>query len=221
MLRKTSYNIDSGILDIFMDSFRSEETKTSINEPTGEFFYDPWILKSKYKGTVIEEVYESLPVEKGEARVIILDPRTSYSSHADIDDRYHLNIFGNKCYLIDLSNDKMYPLKRDGVWYEMDTGRLHTAANFGLDVRIQLVVRKLLLKNNLIDPVLIKINPKNEKSNRFLFDEMISPWLNHANKKNLINRFRFIDNEVTFEIEKNFIIDLENIMDDKFEVEIL
>jgi len=121
--------------------------RTTINKPTGNFFYDPWELKDEYKGTVWQTLYDSLPVTKGEARIIVLGPGQAYQSHADIDDRYHLNILGDESFLIDLMREQMHKLNQDGIWYDMDAGFLHTAANFGRRARVQLVIRKLLKKN--------------------------------------------------------------------------
>ena len=146
MLTPTNYTVESILFQEACRSLPNEVMKTTINKPTGNFFYDPWILKDEYKGTVWETLYNSLPVVKGEARIIILDPRQCYQVHADIDDRYHLNILGDNSYLIDLVRDIMHPLAQDGIWYDMDASFLHTATNFGRRARVQLVVRKLLKK---------------------------------------------------------------------------
>ena len=120
MITETSYTVDPSLFQEACYSLPKHGMKTAINEPTGNFFYDPWILKTEYKGTVWETLYNSLPVTKGEARIIILDPNQCYQIHADIDDRYHLNILGEKCYLIDLDDNIMHFLKTDGIWYNMD-----------------------------------------------------------------------------------------------------
>jgi hypothetical protein len=149
MLTKTHYTADTTLFQEACYSLPKSEIKTTINEPTGDFFYAPWVLKAEYKGTVWETFYNSLPVAKGEARIIILDPGSCYQIHADIDDRCHLNISGEGCYLMDLTTEQMYRLEQDGIWYDMDAGFLHTATNFGRRSRVQLVVRKLLKKNQL------------------------------------------------------------------------
>ncbi len=148
MLTPTNYTVDTHLFQKALNHLPSGEMKTTINQPTGNFFYDSWILKDEYKGTVWETLYDSLPVIKGEARIIILDPGHCYQTHADIDDRYHLNILGDNSYLINLVQETMYPLSQDGIWYDMDASFLHTATNFGRKARVQLVVRKLLKKTS-------------------------------------------------------------------------
>ena len=157
MLTPTNYTIDTKLFQEACLQLPQSGMKTTINQPTGNFFYDPWILKEEYKGTVWETLYNSLPESKGEARIIILDPAQCYQSHADIDDRYHLNILGEECFLIDLVHKKMHKLEQNGIWYSMDTSCIHSAANFGRSARVQLVIRHLLKTNKLIIPIPITI----------------------------------------------------------------
>jgi hypothetical protein len=194
--------------------------KTTINQPKGDFFYDPWIIKDEYKGTVWETLYNSLPVTKGEARIIILDPNQCYQIHADIDDRYHLNILGEECYLIDLVRESMHPLSQDGIWYDMDASFLHTAANFGRRARVQLVVRKLLKQNKLTDPVEVMLSTTiaNADDARFIFDSKLSPWFNEANKSGFINNFSYSTIGVKFNIEKDKLPSLKHMLPDEFKI---
>lgn len=164
MLTKTHYTVDPKLFQEACNSLPTRDMKTTINQPTGSFFYDPWVIKDEYKGTVWETLYNSLPVSKGEARIIILDPAQCYQVHADIDDRYHLNILGESCYLIDLVRDQLHPLEQDGIWYDMDASFLHTATNFGRRARIQLVVRHLLKNNKLMDPIGVALSTTDRKS---------------------------------------------------------
>jgi hypothetical protein len=205
MLSKTNYTVDTSLFQEACNQLPRRDMKTTINRPTGNFFYDQWVLKDEYKGTVWETLYNSLPVDKGEARIIILDPAHCYQTHADIDDRYHLNILGEACYLIDLVKEQMYGLEQDGVWYDMDAGLLHTATNFGRRARVQLVVRHLLKKNELLDPLEIMLSStvSNTDDTRFIFDNTLSPWLNQANKLGYINNFSYSPITVKFNIEKN------------------
>jgi len=124
MLKPTNFTVDTHLFQKACTLLPAEGMKTSINQPTGNFFYDPWILKEEYKGTVWETLYNSLPVSKGESRIIILDPGQCYQIHADIDDRYHLNILGDNSYLINLVQETMHPLTQDGIWYDMDASFL-------------------------------------------------------------------------------------------------
>jgi hypothetical protein len=109
----------------------------------------------------------------------------------------------------------MYHTVKDGVWYEMDAGILHTAASFGEHKRIQLVVRKLLIKNQLIDPIAVSITATGENP-RYKFDNALSPWLNKANKNNTISNFQYLNSTVKFEIEKKHLSDLKNRCLDNF-----
>jgi hypothetical protein len=206
MLISTNITISKKLLEnLIIDDL--ESIKTAINQPTGNFFYDRWTIKPEYKNTVWEKLISVLPNDIGEARIIILESGTNYFQHADIDDRYHLNLTGKDSYLIDLESHTMHGLTQDGIWYLMDAGKIHSAANFGENKRIQLVVRKLLTHHNLKNPYTIQIivggtNP------RFVFDNSLSPWLNRANKKGIIDNFKTLENGVEFIVEKDEIEDL-------------
>ena len=220
MLIPTNYTVDVKLFQEALAHLPEGEMKTSINQPTGNFFYDPWIIKQEYKGTVWETLYNSLPVNKGEARIIILNPGQCYQIHADIDDRYHLNILGDKSYLINLTNETMYPLSQDGIWYDMNAGFLHTATNFGRQARVQLVVRKLLEYNQLTDPIHVIMKPKSLSldHSRYVFDNTFSVWLNRENKNKTINNFSHNSGSVEFDVEKNLISDINAMSDNFFQV---
>ncbi len=230
MLKKISRSVSIDKIDNFCRSdfienllniSINDKTKTEINQPTGDFFYDPWEIKTEFKNTVIEEIVNTLPSPIGEARLILLKPGSCYHSHADIDDRYHLNIQGQYSYLIDLDNQQMFPTEVDGEWYEMNAGHRHVAANFGSKERIQLVVRILLKKNKLEDPVKIKIEysgSRLEKA-RFIFDDEISPWLNYACKNSIIDNFKTDQKKIWFDIERAKLSDIKNRFSKNFNIE--
>jgi hypothetical protein len=220
MLTQTDYTVDTKLFQEACNSLPSNGMKTAINRPTGDFFYDSWVLKDEYKGTVWETLYNSLPATKGEARIIILDPARCYQSHADIDDRYHLNILGEECYLIDLVREQMHKLEQNGIWYEMDTSFIHTAANFGRRARVQLVVRKLLKKNKLKNPVPVTVVSQldNLDDSRFIFDNRISAWLNEANKIGSITNFSYTPEKVTFDLESDRLEYLKVYLEPEFKV---
>ena len=220
MLTSTNYTVDTGLFQEAGRSVSEKVMKTTINQPTGDFFYDPWVLKDEYKGTVWETIYNSLPVVKGEARIVVLDPGQCYQTHADIDDRYHLNILGESCYLIDLIRNNMYLLSQDGVWYDMDASFLHTATNFGRFVRVQLVIRHLLKNNKLTDPVAVTLTTTvlDPDDARFLLDNTLSPWLNEANKLGFINNFNYELVTIKFNIERNKLDSLKNILPKEFKL---
>jgi len=220
MLTPTNYTTDPKLFQEACFHLPTGAMKTTINTPTGDFFYDAWELKDEYKGTVWETLYNSLPVTKGEARIIILDPGHCYQTHADIDDRYHLNILGDNSYLIDLVRDIMHPLKQDGIWYDMDASFLHTATNFGRKARVQLVVRKLLKKNKLSNPVAVSLATSMDNPNhaRFLFDNTMSPWFNDANKAGFINSFTQGNVAITFNIEQDKLESFKRMLPEEFKI---
>jgi hypothetical protein len=220
MLAPTNYTTNPKLFQEAMYSLPKDAVKTTINEPTGNFFYDPWVLKSEYKGTVWETLYNSLPVAKGEARIIILDPNSCYQIHADIDNRYHLNISGEECYLIDLIREQMHLLKQDGIWYNMDAGILHTATNFGRRHRVQLVVRHLLKKNKLVNPVEVSLSTTISNTNdaRFIFDSHVSPMLNEGNQLGFINNFKQGNVSITFNIEQDKLESFKRVLPEEFKI---
>lgn len=220
MLTPTNYTVDSKLFQEACHHLPTGEMKTTINQPTGNFFYDPWVLKDEYKGTVWETLYDSLPVSKGEARIIILDPNQCYQIHADIDDRYHLNILGEECYLMDLIREQMFRLEQDGIWYDMDAGFLHTATNFGRRARIQLVVRQLLNKNKLKEPMAVALSTTivNTDDARFMFDNTLSPWFNEANKLGFINDFEHSTVMIKFNIEQDKLESFKRILPEEFKI---
>lgn len=220
MLTPTNYTINPKIFQEACNHLPESGMKTTINRPTGDFFYDSWVLKDEYRGTVWEEIYNSLPVTKGEARIIILDPGQCYQVHADIDDRYHLNILGDNSYLIDLVRDTMHPLSQDGIWYDMDASFLHTASNFGRKARVQLVVRKLLKKNKLKNPVEVVLATGMENANhaRFIFDNTLSPWFNDANKAGYINNFSHGNVSIKFNIEQDKLESFKRMLPEEFKI---
>ena len=213
MLYKTNYFADVEKCN----NLNLVEQKAVINQPTGNFFYDPWEIKEAYKNTMWAELLSTLPTSHGEARIIVMKPGTTYMAHSDIDDRWHLNLQGEESYLIDLDNLDMHKLEKDGHWYSMDAGKKHVASNFGPVDRIQIVVRKLLIETEDKNLVNVIINPTAEKFDyRFQFDKHVSPWLNRTNKKGLMKDFAHDGSSVSFKVVKEELEDL-NLTDD-FEI---
>lgn len=223
MLKKLQYTVSKELLQEADGLVSTSDFKTAINESTGRFFYDPWVIRSEYKNTIWETILDTLPSPVGEARIIDLAPATCYQTHSDIDDRYHLNISGEECFLVDFNNNELHKLSADGSWYEMDAGRLHSAANFGRLYRVQLVVRKLLKHLDLTDPVAVRLTSDglSKDDTRFLFDQTISGWLNYANKAQIISNFKFNHGSVEFDIEREHIDSLQNKLIKEFKLEIL
>jgi hypothetical protein len=190
MIQPTTHTVSKDLLDTAIKLLPKVDFKLSLNEPTGDFFYDDWKIKEEFKGTVWEEILNSLPENKGEARIINLDIKTCYTMHSDIDDRWHLSLSSGESYLVDLDNNQLHQTNL-GVWYSMDAGRLHSAVNFGDRERYQLVVRKLLDKNALLNPVKVLLSVEDPPANyRYTIDKFISPKLNQWNKQNQLNSFK-------------------------------
>lgn len=221
MLTKTSHRITNDMLLRAVNDIPNIDFKLTINQPTGNFFYDKWTIKDEFRDTVWEEILNSLPYNQGEARLIMLDTNSCYSCHGDIDDRWHLSIISDKSYIIDLCTDIMYKQVDDCYWYDMNAGPVHSAVNFNNRPRIQLVVRKLLKYNTLSNPVSIEIRPNIERTDlRFQFDQTISPWLNKANKNGTITNFMNFDSYCKFEIEKNSLDELLSISPEYFDINV-
>lgn len=216
MLTKTEHRFD---VPINLDRSFSL-LKTTLNQPTGNFFYDPWIIRPEFENTILDRLLAAIPRPIGEARLINLEPGTTYMAHSDIDDRWHYTIQSQEGYLIDLSNKQMFLLESDGYWYEMDAGKIHVAANFGSINRLQLVVRKLLISTPITSLVKVTISPSKELYDfRYRFDNVISPWLNSVNKKGVMKDFMINENSVSFKIVKSELNTLTNTDDFKIEIE--
>lgn len=223
MLTKTDYVISPELLLEAKEYLNNLELdfKLTLNKPTGNFFYDKWTIKDEFKDSIWDKILESLPYLKGEARLILLKPTQSYTCHGDIDDRWHLNIKGNKSYIIDLSCDKMYKQEPDYFWYNMDAGPVHSAVNFHNRDRIQLVVRQLLTHCDNTNHVNVEINPIEIRPDlRYIFDQTLSTWLNRAVKRQILDNFENHDPSVKFTLDRNYIDELKQITPNTHKVEI-
>ena len=207
VLKKLDYFVSDNLLKEALDNLPSDDFRFVINEPTGNFFYDTWKIKSEFKDTVWDSILTTLPFNLGEARIIVFDRNGCYYSHSDIDDRWHLNIQSKGGYLISLDTSCMFELKPDGIWYDMDAGHIHTAVNFGNRPRIQLVVRKLLLRSDRTDLIDITITTKltDLEDARYEFDNSISPLLNMANKQNALDNFKYSDSLVSMSMAPEYV----------------
>jgi hypothetical protein len=220
MLTPTHYIVNNQLILRALNNIPVDTFRFTINEPTGDFFYDPWTLSNEFADTAWGELYDSLSMpDKGEARIIKLNGGECYISHADIDDRYHLNLTGEKCYLINLNDETMHSLQCDGVWYTMDANPKHTACNFGNKIRYQLVIRKLLNKVLLEDPISVTLITDIDKDDaRYLFDNTLSGPLNYANKHKLMSDFKLLSNGVSFSIDKSIYQEILNILPKEFKI---
>jgi hypothetical protein len=194
MLTQTEYRIDLDLIEQAVTQLPNFEHRIDLNVSTGDFFYNKWTILPQFKDTVWEQILNTLPIDVGQARLMKLAPEECYRSHADADDRYHLNLIGDKSFLIDLDNSKMFPTEKDGVWYIMDAGKRHSAVNFGGKPRIQLVVRKLMTRGDLLSPNNVSVCLTEPIPNfRYVFDDVFSPWINAKNKLGHIDNFHLPD----------------------------
>lgn len=193
---------------------------TVLNEPTGDFFYDTWKIKDLYKGTLWEQVLTTIPMTIGQARIIKLEPGESYMAHADIDNRWHLNLTGEQSYLINLKEKVMYECVRDNQWAYMDASQIHAATNYGSIPRLQLVVREPLFKSREPkDLVSISIEAAYEQHDfRYKFDKIFSPFLNKANQQYKLADFAHTTVSTTFQLERELLEKFNKLITPEFKV---
>jgi hypothetical protein len=219
MITPLPYFIEKNLIEECIQNCPVDQERVDLNRPTGDFFYDAWILKEEYTDTCWERLLKTLPYEIGEARIIKLNPGQTYMSHADIDDRWHLNLTGKQSYLIDLDEKIMYLLDKDYKWYSMDAGRIHVATNFGSVDRYQLVIRQPLKRSNDKEFISIVIEPsKIQHDYRYRFDEIISPFLNKANKNLCLRNFKFNQETVSFELSMKELDNFKKNLTDDFKI---
>jgi hypothetical protein len=223
MLTKLYHTVPENLLQDALLNLPNIDFKMSINEPTNRFFYDPWVIKQEFRGTAWANILNTLPFSIGEARIIILKPTACYHSHSDIDDRYHLNIQSHYSFLVNIDDQVLYKIQKDGSWYYFDTSNRHSAVNFGVTDRVQLVVRKLLNDNILTNPINVKLSCSvlPEDDARFLYDDIVSSWLNRANKQKIISNFINSKQFVTFDVEKDHLQELASNIPSQFIITIL
>jgi hypothetical protein len=191
-LRKLEHTIDvERFIPYLKDVKWDSHGRCAINKPTGNKLYDPYELCEEWRGTEFEKLIDEIPVVVSEIRLMKLEPGDVYRSHADIDDRVHLNLQSNEqCYLIDLDNQNMYPVTKDNELYIMNGSYLHTAVNFGSTPRIQLVMRIPLVKHNDLNFKSVTLEFLNPPHNlRYIVDQYISPWLNRYVKYKMLGYF--------------------------------
>jgi len=220
MIKKQRWQCPDGLIEKALKECPIQDDSAVLNEPTGNFFYDEWTIKEIYKGTAWEEVLNTLPYTVGQARIIKLEPGESYMAHADIDNRWHLNLTGEQSYLIDLDNKVMHECVRDNRWAYMDASHIHAATNYGSIPRLQLVVRELLFTSRTpTDLIDISIEPAYEQHDyRYKFDKIFSPFLNRANQKYKLADFFHNSSKVSFRLERELLEDFKQITTDDFKI---
>lgn len=220
MITKQIWVCPEGLIERALKEHPVTGEGTVLNEPTGDFFYDTWKIKDLYKDTIWQQVLDTMPMSIGQARIIKLEPGESYMAHADIDNRWHLNLTGEQAYLIDLDNKVMHECVRDNRWAYMDASCIHAATNYGSIPRLQLVVREPLRNSRQpIDLVNINIEAAYEQHDyRYKFDKNFSPFLNRANQKYKLADFAHTTFNVTFKLEREMLAEFEQLVNKDFKV---
>jgi hypothetical protein len=219
MIITTEWGCHLYLIDQALKEHPVTEEVVTLNTPQGEFFYDPWTIKNEYKGSAWEQVLNTLPIPIGEARIITLVPGESYMAHADIDNRWHLNLTGERSYLVDLDQDRMWPCERDGRWRYMFTSKMHSASNYGSIPRRQLVVRELLKRSTRKNTIKVSIEPAYEQHDyRYKFDNLVSPWLNKKNQDCELDNFSHNGRTATFNMSASLKDELTRLITSDFRV---
>lgn len=219
MINITMWQCPKELIEQALTEHPIEGGRVALNAPTGNIFYDEWKIKDEFRDTVWEKVLATLPYTIGEARVITLEPNQSYMAHADIDNRWHLNLTSNQSYLIDLDAQKMYKQNNDGHWRYMFADKIHTAGNYGSIPRKQLVVREPLKHSRYTNLVGVEITPAQEQFDyRYQFDTIISPWLNRKNQSGELDDFAYKDSYVYFKIPEHIKEELAEFPRTKFNI---
>lgn len=220
MITKQIWVCPEGLIEQALKEHPVTGEGTVLNEPTGDFFYDMWKIKDLYKDTIWQQVLDTLPMSIGQARIIKLAPGESYMAHADIDNRWHLNLTGEQAYLIDLDNKVMHECVRDNRWAYMDASRIHAATNYGSIPRLQLVVREPLRNSRQpIDLVSINMEPAYEQHDfRYKFDKIFSPFLNRANQRYKLADFLHSTFSLSFKLERELLEEFKQLITSEFKV---
>jgi hypothetical protein len=160
-----------------------------------------------------------MPMSIGQARIIRMEPGESYMAHADIDNRWHLNLTGEQAYLIDLDDEVMYKCERDYRWAYMDASRIHAATNYGSVPRLQLVVREPLRCSRVpVDLVSISMVRGSQHDFRYKFDKIFSPFLNRANWAHKLADFAYTEFNLSFKLERELLEEFEKLVNTEFKV---
>ena len=110
----------------------------NITDPTQQLTDECYnTIWEEVRGTVIEEVLNSLPVKVCRSRIMVLDEekgayKYGYPLHTDSIGRFHIPILTNtKCGFLFPEQQFMKRLEADGTVYWADTKLRHTYVNWG------------------------------------------------------------------------------------------
>ena len=188
--------------------------KLDLNQPTGNFYYDPWQLKPEYEHTAVAQLLHQLaPV--GQVKIVSIPPGQCYLAHSDVEDRYHVTLQSEHSYVLDITHQQVYECRVDDRVYHTNTAQLHTVMNAGYVPRIQLVIRELLTRHQLVNPVRIHIQATQAPHNlRQQWDNHILVWCNLAHKQGIITDFDPMNSEaqVQFHMESDHLDSLRAVL---------
>ena len=98
------------------------------------------VLNEVYEGTVFADIIQDVNGER--ARIMEMNPSTTYTVHRDNSPRYHLALITNpNAYFLFPTLNEIIHIPADGCLYEVDTTILHSFVNCGPD-RTHLVISK-------------------------------------------------------------------------------
>jgi hypothetical protein len=98
------------------------------------------ILNEAYEGTVFADIIQDVNGER--ARIMEMNPSTTYTVHRDNSPRYHLALITNpNAYFLFPTLNEIIHIPADGCLYEVDTTIPHSFVNCGPD-RTHLVISK-------------------------------------------------------------------------------
>ena len=220
MFTATPHQVNSAeLLEIFRSVQLQQDQhddmfKLDLNLPTGNFYYDPWQLKPQYEHTEVARVLDLLaPV--GQVKIVSIPPGQCYLAHSDVEDRYHVTLQSEHSYVLDITQQQSYECRVDNRVYLMNTAQLHTVMNAGYVPRIQLVIRRLLTRHTLQDPIHIHIEATEAPHNlRQQWDNHILVWCNLAHKQGIMTDFDPMNSEarVQFRMESDHLDSLRSVL---------
>jgi hypothetical protein len=100
-------------------------------------------ITAPFIGTAFEQFLKDLPFAYGRTRLMRMRPKSCLSIHAAPTRRYHMALITNPdCYIVGVSGEdgSFHQIPADGILYEMDAHRTHTAMNSGNKDRFHLVI---------------------------------------------------------------------------------
>lgn len=222
MITRTNIHVDVTLKEIIdaLNNLPKNDYRYILNEPSNHYMHDDWKIKKEFKNSLWDRILATLPYKIGQARIIVMQPGQCYQSHADIDNRWHLNLTGEDCFFADLDNFKMFKIEQDWYWYDFDASPRHTAVNCGRFARAQLVVRKPIVKNKIVDPVRLEIKSLLDDDNtRYQGENKITPWFNKALLKGVASDIDTPDaGTIHVTLERNILSEFYNLIPQGFTV---